>query len=104
MDYNWCSYAAVLLHFGVFRYSEYYSKHNISNYKLHSCVPDFSKESVFALAYAANDIVLIVLWVLASFSDARYISVVVCFIAFLANDIYGYISWQKMKVRQSRGQ
>ena len=55
----------------------------------------------FALAYAANDIVLIVLWVLASISDIHYISVVVCFVAFLFNDIYGYISWQKMKNRQS---
>lgn len=55
----------------------------------------------FALAYAANDIVLIVLWVLACTSDIRYISVVVCFVAFLFNDIYGYISWQRMKKRQS---
>ena len=55
----------------------------------------------FALAYAANDIVLIILWVLASLSDIRYISVVVCFVAFLFNDIYGYISWQRMKRRQS---
>jgi nicotinamide riboside transporter PnuC len=57
----------------------------------------------FALAYACNDIVLIVLWVLASFSDSRYISVVVCFAAFLANDIYGYVSWQRMKLRQRQG-
>ena len=55
----------------------------------------------FALAYAANDIVLIVLWVLANLADIRYISVVVCFVAFLFNDIYGYISWQRMKRRQS---
>jgi nicotinamide mononucleotide transporter PnuC len=58
----------------------------------------------FALAYACNDVVLIVLWVLASFSDERYISVVVCFAAFLANDIYGYISWQRMKNRQRQGE
>ena len=57
----------------------------------------------FALAYDCNDIVLIVLWVLASFSDSRYISVVVCFAAFLANDIYGYVSWQRMKLRQRQG-
>ena len=57
----------------------------------------------FALAYACNDIVLIVLWILASFSDSRYISVVVCFAAFLANDIYGYVSWQRMKLRQRQG-
>ncbi len=60
----------------------------------------FRRCPTFALAYAANDIVLIVLWVLASLSDIRYISVVVCFVAFLFNDIYGYISWQRMKKRQ----
>ncbi len=54
----------------------------------------------FALAYASNDIVLIILWIMASTQDIRYISVVVCFIAFLINDIYGYISWQRMKIRQ----
>ena len=61
----------------------------------------FRRCPTFALAYAANDIVLIVLWVLASISDIHYISVVVCFVAFLFNDIYGYISWQRMKNRQS---
>jgi nicotinamide mononucleotide transporter PnuC len=60
----------------------------------------FRRSPLFALAYAANDIVLIVLWIMASLSDIRYISVVVCFAAFLVNDIYGYISWQKMKIRQ----
>lgn len=60
----------------------------------------FRRSPYFALAYAANDIVLIVLWVLASVYDIRYLSVVVCFIAFLVNDIYGFISWRKMKIRQ----
>jgi len=54
----------------------------------------------FALAYAANDIILIILWTMASISDIKYISVIVCFIAFLVNDIYGYICWQRMKIRQ----
>ena len=54
----------------------------------------------FALAYAANDAVLIVLWVSASFADIHYVSVAVCFVAFLFNDIYGYVSWQRMKKRQ----
>ncbi len=62
----------------------------------------FRRSPFFALAYAANDVVLIVLWVMASFTDNRYISVVVCFVAFLFNDIYGFISWQKMKKRQCR--
>ena len=61
----------------------------------------FRRSPYFALAYAANDVILIGLWILASISDARYISVVVCFIAFLVNDIYGYISWQRMRKRQS---
>lgn len=60
----------------------------------------FRRSPYFAVAYAANDIVLIVLWLLASIYDIKYVSVVVCFAAFLANDIYGYISWQKMKIRQ----
>lgn len=60
----------------------------------------FRRSPAFSLAYAANDIVLIVLWSLASIEDPRYISVIVCFAAFLANDIYGFISWRKMKRRQ----
>jgi len=60
----------------------------------------FRRSPFFALGYAANDVVLIVLWVLASIADARYISVVVCFAAFLINDIYGFLNWQKMKERQ----
>ena len=61
----------------------------------------FRRSPLFALAYASNDVVLIALWILASIHDVRYVSVVVCFVAFLVNDIYGYISWQKMKKRQS---
>ncbi len=60
----------------------------------------FRRSPYFALAYAANDIVLIVLWGLASFCDVRYVSVIVCFVAFFVNDIYGFISWRKMKIRQ----
>ena len=62
----------------------------------------FRRSPYFAVAYATNDIVLIILWISASFSDIRYISVVVCFIAFLFNDIYGFISWKKMKIRQNK--
>ena len=60
----------------------------------------FRRSPYFALVYAMNDVVLIVLWVLASMSDVRYISVVVCFVAFLLNDIYCFANWQKMKKRQ----
>ena len=60
----------------------------------------FRRSPYYALAYAANDVVLIVLWALASIESTRYISVVVCFAAFLFNDIYGFLCWQKMKARQ----
>ena len=63
----------------------------------------FRRSPYFALAYAANDIVLIVLWTQASIADTKYISVIVCFIAFFINDIYGYINWQKIKARQRIG-
>lgn len=60
----------------------------------------YKRSPYFALAYAANDLVLILLWILASMQDLQYGSVVVCFVAFLANDIYGYVSWRRMKHRQ----
>lgn len=61
----------------------------------------FRRSPYFALAYAANDIVLIILWVAASIYDVRYISVVVCFATFLVNDIYGFVNWIKMKSKQN---
>ena len=63
----------------------------------------YKRSPAFALAYAANDIVLIVLWSIASFSDTSYISVVVCFLCFLLNDIYGYINWRCIQRRQQSG-
>lgn len=62
----------------------------------------FRRNPFYAIAYAANDIVLIVLWILASLSDTRYISVVVCFAVFLFNDIYSFFCWKKMEKRQSK--
>lgn len=55
----------------------------------------------FALAYALNDVVLIVLWVLACISDISYLSVVVCFVMFLMNDSYSFINWKRMQKKQS---
>ena len=60
----------------------------------------FRRSAFFALAYAANDVVLIVLWVLASLSDISYLSVIICFAMFLVNDIYGFINWLKIQKRQ----
>ncbi|MBQ7765442.1 MAG: nicotinamide mononucleotide transporter [Lachnospiraceae bacterium] len=63
----------------------------------------FRRSPYFALVYGMNDVVLIVLWVLATMEETRYLSVVVCFIAFFVNDLYGYISWKKMEKRQDGG-
>ena len=61
----------------------------------------FRRSPWFTIAYAANDIVLVGLWALASRSNPSYLSVMVCFVAFLANDIYGFISWRRMQLRQA---
>ncbi len=61
----------------------------------------FRRSPYFALAYAMNDLVLIVLWTMACISDISYLSVVICFIVFLVNDMYGFISWKKMEKKQS---
>lgn len=61
----------------------------------------FRRNPYFALAYATNDFVLIILWALASINDKSYISVLVCFVVFLINDLYGFINWKKMEKYQS---
>lgn len=55
----------------------------------------------YALVYALNDVVLIILWISASLYDSSYLGVVICFAAFLANDLYGFSNWMKMKKKQS---
>ena len=54
----------------------------------------------YALFYALNDIVLVVMWVLASIVDTSYVPMAICFIAFLALDTYGFINWSAMNKRQ----
>ena len=64
----------------------------------------FRRNPFYAIGYAANDIVLIVLWILATIENTSYLSVAVCFVTFLANDIYGFISWQKMAKKQAENE
>lgn len=56
----------------------------------------------FAVGYACNDLVLIVLWVLAAVEDFSYLPMVMCFAVFFFNDMYGFICWKKMEKRQKR--
>lgn len=61
----------------------------------------FLRSPYYALAYSTNDIVLIVLWILATISDLSYMPMIFCFLMFLINDIYGYYNWVRIKKRQS---
>ena len=60
----------------------------------------FRRSPYYALGYAGNDLVLIVLWLTESLQNPSCMSVTVCFIAFLANDLYGFFCWRKMSKRQ----
>ena len=60
----------------------------------------FRRSPYFALAYAANDVVLIVMWAMAAAEDISYLSVIICFVMFLVNDLYGFVSWKRMEKRQ----
>ena len=58
------------------------------------------RSSYYALGYAANDVVLIVLWVLASMENPSYVPVVANFSIFVFSDLYGFISWKKRERNQ----
>lgn len=62
----------------------------------------YFRSPFYAVAYALNDIVLIVLWTLASLESLSYLPMVVCFVMFFINDVYGFYNWQKMKQRQQQ--
>lgn len=59
------------------------------------------RSPLYAAAYALNDIVLIVLWVIASLEDISCLTMVMCFIVFLINDLYGLRNWLKMQKKQA---
>ncbi len=61
----------------------------------------FRRSPFFALAYAINDLVLIVMWILASLKSLGYVSVIICFAIFLVNDSYTFVSWLKMQKKQA---
>ena len=64
----------------------------------------FRRSPYFAFVYALNDIVLIVLWTLATITDISYLSVIICFVMFLFNDLYSFINWKRMQKRQIIGE
>lgn len=60
------------------------------------------RSAYYAVAYAANDVVLVALWILASLNEVRYLPMVICFLVFLANDLYGFFNWSRTGKRQSK--
>ena len=63
----------------------------------------FFRSPAYALCYAANDVVLIILWTIASLAAPACFPMIVCFVMFLANDVYGYVNWRRMQRRQHAG-
>ena len=62
----------------------------------------FLRSPYYALGYSANDVVLIVLWALAAKDDLSYLPMVLCFVMFLCNDLYGFFNWKRMEKRQKK--
>ena len=60
----------------------------------------FLRSPFYAIAYSLNDIVLIVLWILATIEKITYFPMIICFVMFLFNDLYGYYNWQRLKNKQ----
>lgn len=65
-----------------------------------ACWLTMLRSPYYALAYALNDIVLIGLWVSVLITDLSYLPIVICFVVFLANDIYGFYNWKRISKRQ----
>ena len=55
----------------------------------------FYRNPYYAVAYMVNDVVLIILWSIASFEAFSKFPMVICFFMFFVNDLYGFISWKK---------
>lgn len=58
------------------------------------------RSPLYAFAYCLNDGVLIVLWSLMSVAQTSYIAMVVCFVVFFVNDLYGLWNWICLLKRQ----
>ena len=56
----------------------------------------------YGLAYAANDVVLVTMWILAALENIAYLPMAVCFCVFLFNDLYGFFNWSRLLKRQTK--
>ena len=60
----------------------------------------FMRSPYYAVGYALNDIILIILWILAAVENISYVPMILCFVMFLVNDLYGFVNWRKMQRKQ----
>ena len=56
----------------------------------------------YALIYAINDLVLIVLWGMASIDAHQYLPLTISFVGFFASDTYGFVNWLRIRSKQKR--
>ncbi len=61
----------------------------------------FFRSPYYALAYGLNDVVLILLWSLATKENSTYFPMIVCFAIFFGNDCYGFYNWRNIRKRQA---
>ena len=60
----------------------------------------FLRSPYYGIGYGLNDVVLIILWTLASIKDISYLPMVMCFVMFLLNDLYGFFNWKRLSKQQ----
>lgn len=62
----------------------------------------YLRSPYYGIGYGLNDIILIVLWILASIEDISYLPMILCFVMFLLNDLYGFFNWRRLRKKQKR--
>lgn len=60
----------------------------------------FFRSRYYALFYALNDLVLITLWSLATLINIIFFPMIICFVIFFIFDLYGFINWKKLSIKQ----
>lgn len=65
-----------------------------------ACYFILRRTSFYAIFYAINDVILVILWTYAAVKDSSYICMAICFLCFLINDVYGFFSWTSIRRRQ----
>ena len=59
------------------------------------------RSPLFALMYFLNDTVLIIMWSIETKLNISALPMVISFITFVINDLYGFINWLRLRNKQS---